>query len=81
MTGAALALVTTAAFLHASWNALAKRGRDPVVFLWWSTCCSTLLLLPLGVGELARTGFPPAAAPFVVATSALHTFYFYALGR
>ena len=81
MTGAALALVAAAAVLHASWNALAKRGGDPVVFLWWSTCGSTLMLLPWGVAELARTGFPPAAAPFVAATSALHTFYFYALGR
>ncbi len=81
MTGAALALVTAAALLHASWNALAKRGRDPVVFLWWTNCGSTLMLLPLGVGELARTGFPAGAAPFVVATSALHSFYFYALGR
>lgn len=81
MTGAALALVTTAAFLHASWNALAKRGRDPVVFLWWSQCAATALLLPFGIRELAVSGFPAAAAPFVVATSALHTFYFYALGR
>jgi drug/metabolite transporter (DMT)-like permease len=81
VTGAALALVTLAAFLHASWNAVAKRGRDPVVFLWWSTVGSTLLLLAPGAAELARTGLPAAAAPFVVATSALHAFYFYALGR
>lgn len=81
MTGAALALVTAAAFLHASWNALAKRGGDPVVFLWWSQCAATALLLPLGVRELAVSGFPVEAAPFVVATSALHTLYFYALGR
>ena len=81
MTGAALALVAAAALLHASWNALAKRGRDPVVFLWWSTVGATLLLVPPGVVELARAGFPTDAAPFVAATSALHTFYFYALGR
>jgi drug/metabolite transporter (DMT)-like permease len=81
VTGASLALVLTAAGLHASWNALAKRGRDPVVFLWWTNCGSTVLLMPLGLAELARAGFPADAAPFVLATSALHTAYFYALGR
>ena len=81
MTGAALALVTAAAFLHASWNALAKRGQDPIAFLWWASCAASLLLLPLGAAELATTGFPAAAAPFVVATIVLHSIYFYSLGR
>ena len=79
MTGAALALVTAAAFLHASWNALAKRGQDPIAFLWWASCAASLLLLPLGAAELATTGFPAAAAPFVVATIVLHSIYFYSL--
>jgi drug/metabolite transporter (DMT)-like permease len=81
VTGAALALVTAAAFLHASWNALAKRGQDPIAFLWWASCAASLLLLPLGAAELATTGFPAAAAPFVVATIVLHSIYFYSLGR
>jgi hypothetical protein len=33
VTLASLVLVICAAGLHAGWNALAKRGRDPVVFL------------------------------------------------
>jgi drug/metabolite transporter (DMT)-like permease len=78
---AALGLVLCAAGLHAGWNAIAKRGRDPVVFLWLATLASTTLLLPLGLWHLLPGGLPPAAVPFVLATIALHALYFYALGR
>jgi drug/metabolite transporter (DMT)-like permease len=78
---AALVLVVCAAGLHAGWNALAKRGDDQVVFLWLSTLAATLVMLPLGLWQLAAEGFPAAAAPFVGTTIVLHAFYFYALGR
>jgi len=78
---AALTLVLCAAGLHAGWNALAKRGGDPVVFLWLATLASTVALLPFGLWTLATAGLPAAAMPFVVATVLLHAFYFYALGR
>jgi drug/metabolite transporter (DMT)-like permease len=78
---AALALVLCAAGLHAGWNAMAKRGGDPVVFLWLATLASTAALLPFGLWSLVRDGLPAAAVPFVIATIALHAFYFYALGR
>jgi drug/metabolite transporter (DMT)-like permease len=77
----ALLLVVSAAGLHAGWNALAKRGRDPVVFLWLATLASTVTLLPPGLWHLATTGLPAGAVPFVIATIALHALYFYALGR
>jgi drug/metabolite transporter (DMT)-like permease len=78
---AALLLVLGAAGLHAGWNALAKRGGDQVVFLWLATLASTTALLPFGLWQLASTGLPAAAVPFVVATIVLHAIYFYALGR
>lgn len=81
MTGAALALVVAAAVVHAAWNALAKRGRDQLVFLWSSVSLASLLFLPLGLWRLGDEGFPPAALPFVGATIVLHALYFYALGR
>lgn len=81
MTPAALALVACAAVLHTAWNTLAKRGRDQVVFLWWASCAATLGLAPFGLTLLGRGGLPAEALPFVVATIALHAFYFYALGR
>lgn len=46
MTGTALALVIGAAILHSAWNALAKRGRDQVAFLWSSVSLATLLFGP-----------------------------------
>jgi drug/metabolite transporter (DMT)-like permease len=81
MTSEALALVLGAALLHAGWNALAKRARDPQAFLWWATCVGAVALLPFGIAQVAATGIAPAAAPFMVATIVLHGLYFYALGR
>jgi drug/metabolite transporter (DMT)-like permease len=78
---AALVLVVAAAGLHAGWNALAKRGGDQVVFLWLATLISAATLSPIGLWHLVVGGLPAAAVPFVLATIALHTVYFYALGR
>jgi drug/metabolite transporter (DMT)-like permease len=81
VTFASLVLVISAAGLHAGWNALAKRGRDPVVFLWCATVASTVVLTPFGLWIVARDGLHAAALPFVAGTIALHALYFYALGR
>jgi drug/metabolite transporter (DMT)-like permease len=81
VTPLALVLVVAAAVLHAAWNALAKRGRDPLVFLWSSGALSSLLLAPWAAWWLAAEGLPRAALPFVGATIAIHVVYFWALGR
>ena len=81
MTGTALALVICAAVLHAAWNALAKRGRDPLAFLWLASMVATPAFLPFAARELARSGLPARAVPFVIGTVVLHAIYFYALGR
>ena len=81
MTATALALVICAAVLHAGWNALAKRGRDPIAFLWLASMVAAPALLPWGARELAVAGLPARAVPFVVGTILLHAVYFYTLGR
>lgn len=81
MSTPALALVLCAALLHASWNALTKRGRDPLAFLFCAGCLGILLYLPGALYLLWARGFPPAALPFVVATVLLHAIYFFALGQ
>jgi drug/metabolite transporter (DMT)-like permease len=81
MTTTALGLVVAAAFLHAGWNALAKRGRDPVAFLWLASAVAVPVLAPWGVRELLRSGLPSRAVPFVIGTIILHVLYFYSLGR
>lgn len=81
MTATALALVVAAALLHAGWNALAKRGKDPIAFLWLASMVAAPALLPWGARELAVSGLPWRAVPFVVGTIVLHAIYFYTLGR
>jgi drug/metabolite transporter (DMT)-like permease len=81
MTATALALVLAAALLHAGWNALAKRGTDPLAFLALCSCVAAPILLPLGGYMLWTDGLPARAVPFVLGTIALHVLYFYALGR
>ena len=81
MSGAALALVLTAAVLHAGWNALAKRGADPLAFLALCSCVATPVLLPLAVPLIRRDGVPLGALPFVLGTIGLHVVYFVSLGR
>jgi drug/metabolite transporter (DMT)-like permease len=81
VTGPALALVVSAAILHAVWNALAKRAQDQLVFLWSSVAVASVVLAPLGVLRLPPGGVPSAALPFVAATILIHAVYFFALGR
>jgi drug/metabolite transporter (DMT)-like permease len=81
MPAAALALVLMAAVLHVGWNALAKRGRNQLCFLWSAQTAAGALFVVPALWILAADGLPVAAMPFVVATGVLHAFYFYALGR
>ena len=81
MTLGALVLVLAAAVLHAGWNALAKRGTDPLAFLALCSCVAAPIVLPVAAPVLWREGVPAAAVPFVLGTIALHVVYFYALGR
>jgi drug/metabolite transporter (DMT)-like permease len=78
VSGAALALVIAAAVCHAFWNALAKRAQQPLVFVWSSVTLATVALsaaaIPLAPLEDVRL-----AVPFLIATTALHALYFYAL--
>jgi len=81
MTATALGLVICAAVLHAAWNALAKRGREPLAFLWLASMVATPVFFPFAARELAISGLPMRAVPFVIGTVLLHAVYFYALGR
>lgn len=70
-----------AAVLHAGWNALAKRGTDPLAFLALCSCVAAPIVFPIAAPVLWRDGVPVHALPFVLGTIALHVLYFYALGR
>lgn len=47
MTGLAITLVLTAAFVHATWNFWAKRAGGGAAFVWLFAVCSTVIYLPL----------------------------------
>ena len=74
-------LALGAALMHAGWNALAKRGGDPLAFLFCAGSLGALFYLPGALYVLWARGFPPAALPFVIATVLLHAIYFFALGQ
>ncbi|MGO3153709.1 MAG: EamA family transporter [Galactobacter sp.] len=58
MTGTALAMVLTAAVLHAVWNLAAKRvSGDGFAFVWWYNLFSVVLWLPVGLAMLWQGGF------------------------
>jgi drug/metabolite transporter (DMT)-like permease len=81
VTAAALLLVVGAAVLHAGWNALVKRGGDPVVFLWCVGVVASVLYTPIALAALWPQGVRLAAVPFVLGTVILHAAYFFTLGR
>ena len=81
MSATALLLVVGAAVLHAGWNALAKRGGDPVVFLWCVGVVASVVYAPVALTVLWQDGLRAVAIPFVIGTVVLHAFYFFTLGR
>ena len=81
MPTTALLLVLAAAVLHSTWNALTKRARHHLCFLWLAVTLASVLAAPLALTILTTRGVSPAAWPYVLATIALHALYFYALGR
>ncbi|MBD2001101.1 EamA family transporter [Leptolyngbya sp. FACHB-541] len=78
MTSLALSLVVAAAFIHASWNFLAKRVSGGVTFVWLFGVLSTLLYAPLAIAILVKQhphlGWEQLS--FMVGSGAIHAVYF-----
>ena len=84
MTGLSLGLVLVAAFLHATWNLLAKRaGQGGPEFVWLFGVISTVLYLPVVVVVLVvgRPHLGGAQFAFMLGSGCLHTCYFTILQR
>lgn len=85
MSGTALALVLTAAVLHATWNLAIKGagGKDRVAFVWLYIVVCSAIWTPIGVVWVVVTGESPTwwwlGAPLVSAL--LHVVYQLALQR
>jgi drug/metabolite transporter (DMT)-like permease len=87
MTPAVLALVLTAAVLHATWNVLAKRAQaaDTVAFVWLTTALSMVVYLPVVAAWLIvvplRHPITAAGFAFIAGTAVIHSAYFLLLQR
>lgn len=84
MTGFSLGLVLVAAFLHATWNLLAKRaGSGGPEFVWLHGALSTLIYLPIVVVVVAivRPHIGAAQVGFMLGSGTLHVLYFTILQR
>jgi len=84
MSGTALALVLTAALLHATWNLAAKGvGTSRVAFIWLYVVASAVIWVPVGVLWVAVTGDPPQWSWLGAAavSSGLHVVYQLVLQR
>jgi len=80
LTWAAFALVLGSAFLHALWNALAKRARDSVGFLWCSQTVITIVCLPLAAGSLALGPWPIQGVLVALGSGGVQAAYLILLG-
>lgn len=84
MTAFALGLVLSAAFIHATWNLLAKRaGEGGAAFVWLFAALSSLFYVPLAVfiylWQKPYIGFLQVV--FTVGSALIHLAYFLVLQR
>ena len=77
MSGLALGIVAVAAFLHASWNYLAKKSRNKLAFIWWAILFSVILFFPMFIYYWPAATISSAGWVCIVATGVLHAFYFW----
>jgi len=72
LTPFSIALVLSAAFLHASWNALLRGGADRTQ----SMLVMNLTVGVIGIAMMAFAGLPsPTSAPYVFASGLIHQVY------
>jgi drug/metabolite transporter (DMT)-like permease len=83
MTAFALTLVLSAAFIHASWNFLAKRAGGGAAFVWLFAALSTILYAPLAVFIYVwqKPSLGLIQIGFMAGSALIHVGYFLLLQR
>jgi len=78
MSALALGLVLAAAFIHASWNFLAKRAGGGAAFVWLFAALSAIFYAPLAVIIYfwQKPYIGPLQVGFMVGSSLIHLAYF-----
>ncbi len=80
MSGIALGIILTAAFIHAGWNFLAKKSHRKIVFIWWTLLATIIFYFPMFILAASRTAVSATGWICIMATIILHAFYFWFLG-
>jgi drug/metabolite transporter (DMT)-like permease len=83
LNSTALALVVTAAFLHATWNFLLKKSGGGLGILTLSALVATTLLTPVSIYLIysQQFAFTPAILGMIAGSGMLHLAYFLLLDR
>jgi drug/metabolite transporter (DMT)-like permease len=83
MTAWALTLILTAAFIHATWNLLAKRASGHATFTWLFAALSALFYTPVAAILIFywEARLDMSAVVFMVGSALLHTAYFVLLNE
>lgn len=74
-------LVICSGLAHAVWNLFTKSSKDKAAFLWCIFMPSTILLLPVLIGEMSLSAYSPAALWMLVCSAALQAFYAWLLSH
>jgi drug/metabolite transporter (DMT)-like permease len=79
----ALALVLSAALVHATWNYFLKRSGGGIAFVWWFAALSVLIYAPLTLAVLwwQRPALGWSHLGLIFASALLHTAYYMLLDR
>jgi drug/metabolite transporter (DMT)-like permease len=72
----AVVLVITSAFLHATWNLLAKNSRGGPIFFWQALVASVVVFLAPFLVMLNQNPIPVNGWVWIAATGLLHAAYF-----
>ena len=83
MTLFALSLILAAAFIHASWNLLAKQAGGGAVFVWMAAVAGSVIYIPinLALGTLGQVEWQWPVVLFMLGSGLLQTLYFVTLQR
>jgi drug/metabolite transporter (DMT)-like permease len=83
MTLSALLLILSAAFIHASWNLLAKRAGGGAAFVWAAALAGSFIFLPISIalGTFQQVNWNATTLLFLAGSGLLQTLYFVTLQR